>query len=208
MTEFLIAPWSQPSTVTRLITPPTEEPLTVEELKLRASMAYPTTVPPDPRDAMLEDFIRSARAKVELDTGLALLTQVREVTFGDVSGYTMVPLPANCVPVISIDDVTPLRVIRLLRKHMLEYIPGTGRATVSAVAVIASGTVLRVTCGWPTLAELKVEAPLLHQAVGLLATHYATLGRDLAITGAVASINVVPEGYEALIAPHRLMWVA
>jgi len=207
MSDFLIAPWSQPSTVTRLVTPPTDEPLTVEELKLRASMAWPVTDPPDPRDAMLNDFIRAARSKVEQDTGLALLTQIHEVTFGDPYA-TLVPLPPQCVPVQSLADVTAeaARQVRW-RGVSWDLMPGTARLSITGLNIVA-GTVVRVTAGWPDVPTLKTEAPLLHQAVGLLATHYATLGRDMAITGAVASINVVPEGYEALIAPHRLVWVA
>lgn len=176
MSSFITAPWSQPSTVTRLVTPPAEELFTVEEIKLRAALSWPTTTPPDPRDQMIEDYIRAARAKVELDTGLALLTQVREVTFqtAPVAG-TIPPLPPQCLPVQALQTISP--------------------------------TVMQVTAGWPTVDDLIDEAPGLHQAVGLLATHYATLGRDLAITGAVASINIVPEGYEALIEAYRLVWI-
>jgi hypothetical protein len=94
----------------------------------------------------------------------------------DGSFGTYWPLPPQCLPAQTIEDVSP--------------------------------TVKKVTSGWATIDELKAEAPGLHQAVGLLATHYATLGRDLAITGAVASINIVPEGYEDLIAAYRLVWVA
>jgi hypothetical protein len=201
VTDFLIAPWSQPAAVqVRLVTPPTEEPMTVEELKLRASMLWPVTDPPDPRDAMMSDFIRAARAKVEADTGLSLLTTVYEVTFGTWCGQ--IPLPMGCLPV---QDITEPDLGRLVIR--MSTVPGTHRVTVHSVAVPIEGTVLLVTAGWPDVATLKTEAPLLHQAVGLLATHYATLGRDLAITGAVAALNVVPEGYEALIAPHRLTWV-
>jgi uncharacterized phiE125 gp8 family phage protein len=204
MTDFLTVPWSQPAVVqTRLVTPPTVEPLTVEELKLRASMLWPVTDPPDPRDAMMSDFIRAARAKVEQDTGLSLLTTVIEVTFGTWCGQT--PLPMGCLPVQDIEDVTAATAHLHIR---MSVVPGTNRVTVHSVAAPTAGTVLLVTAGWPDVATLKIEAPLLHQAVALLATHYATLGRDLAITGAVAALNVVPEGYEALIAPHRLTWVA
>ena len=65
-----------------------------------------------------------------------------------------------------------------------------------------------MTAGWPDPDTLKAEAPLLHHAVGLLVSHYLTLGRDLAITGAVASVNSVPETYEESIQPYRLVYVA
>jgi hypothetical protein len=63
---------------------------------------------------------------------------------------------------------------------------------------------LRVTSGWPDRATFAKEAPLLLQAVGLLTAHYATLGRDLAGT---ADTFPVPMGYEAAVAPHRLIWI-
>ena len=58
-----------------------------------------------------------------------------------------------------------------------------------------------------SVAALAAEAPTLIHAVGLLAGHMLTLGRDLAITGAVAAISETPQGYEDCIAPHRLVWV-
>jgi hypothetical protein len=67
---------------------------------------------------------------------------------------------------------------------------------------------VRLVVGWPSPAALAAEAPLLVHAVALCSAHMLTLGRDLAVTGAVAAISVMPEGYEACIAPHRLVWVA
>jgi hypothetical protein len=205
MSDFLIPAWAQPRAVyTQLITPPTEEPLTVEEAKTRAAMSWPTTIPPDPRDQMTADFIRTARAKVELDTGLALLTQTRIVTFmlpASLELPQIMPLPANCTPLQSISDV-PARAIR-------ERMPGTGRLTISGLMFTTplEETVVECVAGWPSVEALKAEAPGLVQAVGLLVAHYLTLGRDLAISGSVAYVNTVPEGYEALIEPYRLIWV-
>ena len=194
---FLIPPWGQPrSCFTLLVSAPTEEPLDVEAAKLAAAMTWPVTVPPDPRDAMTADFIKAAREKVEKDTGLALLTQVREVHF--IEAVDFVPLPAQCTPVQLIEDVTARR----SRVHLSRQNGVVGLVEVDA------GTVLHVTAGWPSAAALKNEAPLLYHAVQLLTAHYLTLGRDVAITGAVASINVVPEGYEDTIQPYRLVWVA
>ena len=205
MSAFIIPPWAQPrSCYSVLITPPTEEPLTVEDAKLLAAMAWPVTVPPDPRDQMIADFIKAARAKVEQDTGLALLTQVRELFI--IEETDLVPLPAQCTPVQALVDVTPPALVaqavggRVVARH--------GRLLAAPlVGSFPAGTVLQVTAGWPDPAALKLEAPLLVHAVGLLTAHYATLGRDVAITGAVASINVVPEGYDDTIQPHRLVWV-
>jgi len=207
---FLTVPWSQPQAVqTLLLVGPAEEPFTVEEIKVRASMMWPVTDPPDPRDAMIHDFIVSARHKVEVDTGLALLTQTRRATFTTAAVCGVVPMPANCLPVQSVTDVTDSTRRLVGRVSGRGLAPGRWSTTRDiGLAFPAHATrVLEIVAGWPSLAALKAEAPTLYQAVALLAVHYATLGRDLAITGAVASINVVPEGYDALIAPHRLVWV-
>ena len=65
-------------------------------------------------------------------------------------------------------------------------------------------TDMEIVSGWTTPATLLAEAPLLVEAVGLLTAHYATFGRDLAISGPATR---VPAGYDEAIAPHRLVWV-
>jgi hypothetical protein len=136
-----------------LVDGPAFEPLTLEEAKLRAGLDWPAG---DPRDALMDSFIKAARQKVEQDTGLALAEQTRLVPRG-----------------WSFPEAT-------------------------------SGTYL-VVAGWPTAAALQAEAPLLVQAVGLLVAHLATLGRDLAT---LDEPFVVPLGYEELIQPFRIGWLA
>ena len=65
-----------PHIVSVCTVPPSDEVYTLDEAKLRAGFTWPS---PDERDALMDSFIRAARAKVESDTGLALLTQTREV---------------------------------------------------------------------------------------------------------------------------------
>jgi len=76
--SFVPAAWYLPSqgVTSTLVIAPTEEPLTLDEAKLRAGLDW---VAGDPRDALMTGFIAAARAKVEHDTGLALLTQTRNV---------------------------------------------------------------------------------------------------------------------------------
>ena len=106
-TAFVVAPWTQPSTIyQKLITPPAAEPLTVEEAKLLAAMTWPVTNPPDLRDAMVQDFIRAARERVERDTGLALISQVRELHV--LVPLNVIPLPSQCLPATEILDITPV----------------------------------------------------------------------------------------------------
>jgi hypothetical protein len=165
---FVRAPWDTPRGVySVLLVPPAIEPLTVDEAKLRAGLSWP---PADPREGLMAEFIKAAREQVERDTGLALLTQTREVhVAAELPAGAPVPLPPQCTPVQSL--------------------------------VESGATVYRIVAGWPDAATLKAEAPLLVHAVGLLAAHYATFGRDLATT---EGANVVPLGYADAIQPYRL----
>jgi hypothetical protein len=193
-TAFVQPPWAMPQRVSSvLVTAPTEEPLTVDEVKLRAACDdWPVD---DPRNALVPDYIAAARAQVEHDTGLALLTQTRLVTIAASAG--IYPIPWQAWPVQSMTDaagrtVDP-RLYAGLQCWMGFWLPG------------GSWTVV---VGWPSAAALKAEAPLLVHAVGLLAAHYLTLGRDLAIAGGGpgdASPELVPMGYADAIAPYQLV---
>jgi hypothetical protein len=88
-----------------LVDPPTSEPLTLDEAKLRAGLDWPTG---DPRDEMMNDFIAAARSKVEQDTGLALLTQTRDVYYdGSPLTAPLLRIAGQSWPVQSIVSVTP-----------------------------------------------------------------------------------------------------
>jgi hypothetical protein len=190
---FVTAPWQQPLIVSSvLVVAPTEEPITLDEGKLRAGLNWPAG---DPRDALMDDFIAAARSQVEQDTGLALLTQTRHVTYADsIDPLAYVPLPWQAWPVQQITAPTG------------EVITFKANASTRAIqfAMPSAGTWV-VVAGWPTAADLKAEAPLLVQAVGLLTAHFATMGRDLA--SEARHMEMVPMGYEECIAPYRLIWV-
>lgn len=206
MSEFLIAPWTSPASVqSMLVTPPVEEPLTLEEAKLRAGVDWASG---DPREALMLDWIRTARAQVEQDTALALLTQTRDIVY-DAYVPEPFPLPMQATPLQSLDVAVvsrtrgrrPIRawVSRRGGWPVLHTAPREGEVEYLVATIVS---------GWTTAAVLRVEAPLLVQAVGLLTAHYATLGRDLAtVEASGGKAALVPMGYEELIAPHRLMWL-
>lgn len=197
---FVDAPWYLPPVTSVLVTAPAEEPLTLTQAKLRAGLDWADG---DPRDDLMKAFIAAARAKVELDTGLALLTQTRAITFNEGvawandSGY--VPLPMQALPLQSLTapdgsvftDFVDCYARRLSAVHFL-----TG---------FQSGTWTAVS-GWPTAAALLAEVPLLVHAVGLLVAHYATAGRDLAIVGTI--VQEMPQGYDDCVDPYRLVTLA
>ena len=78
------------------------------------------------------------------------------------------------------------------------------RILVSSSAVAASAGFafqpfgLKIIAGWPTPAEIPA---LLVHAVGLLATHYLTLGRDIIAVGTISTD--LPFGYEHVISGFR-----
>lgn len=196
-TPFVSVPWQQPLAVSSvLVDGPTEEPLTLADGKLRAGLDWPTG---DPRDDLMTGFIAAARSQVEQDTGLALLTQTRDVTFTVDESTVWLPLPVQAFPVQSVVGpdgraIDPQTFAASFSRRALQWSMPTGIA----------GT-WRIVAGWPTVAALKAEAPLLLQAVGLLTAHYATFGRDLASEGHI--VTPIAMGYDACIAPYRLVWL-
>jgi hypothetical protein len=194
-TAFVPAPWTSPTGVySVLVEGPTEEPITLTEAKLRAGLDW---LDGDPRDVMLADWIRTARAQVEHDTGLALLTQTRDIYF-PADCTTLLPLPSQAQPVQSI---VPLAAPLARVVVPWGYVPGVRQAIVPS-----AGGGFRVIAGWPTAALLRLEAPSLHHAVALLTAHYATNGRDL-LGDTVGARALMPLGYADAIAPHTLIWV-
>jgi hypothetical protein len=211
VSNFVAAPWASPWSVSSvLVIPPAVEPITLAQAKLYANLDWPTG---DPRDALMNGFISAARQKVEQDTGLALLTQTRNVTitvrqtwygfygYWDAFGYNgydgyywppdpvIIPLPNQARPLQSITQTDGAPVDPTL--------PWWNPVVTTDYQIVA---------GWADPATLLLEAPLLVHAVGLLTAHYATLGRDIAaiIRGSVLTI---PLGYDEAISPYRLVWV-
>jgi uncharacterized phiE125 gp8 family phage protein len=192
--------WPEPL-ISRLTVAPTEEPLTVEEGKLRAGLDW---LDGDPRDALMQAFISAARQRVEIDTGLALLPQTREVYS---SGLTwVVELPDGCRPLTAVTGITytdPLGVTQTVdpstytvdtARARLILNPGATWPYSPSFRNYALPFVITVTAGYADVAHLP---PLLLQLVGLLTAHLATLGRDLATID--PAVIEVPYGYTRLV---------
>jgi hypothetical protein len=151
------------------------EPLTVAEGKLRAGLDW---LDGDPRDALMQGFIAAARRKVEADTGLALLTQVRDIYWEPVVADAWTARPLMIAPAQSF----PLQAVLGDRPSDIETV-----------------TITRIVSGFPSVPLIP---PLLVQAIGLLTAHWATLGRDLA---SIDQTVEVPLGYREAIWPHTLV---
>lgn len=136
-----------------LVVPATALVLTLTEAKLRAGLDW---APGDPRDAQMESFIRAATARVERDTGTALLTQEREVYLSHLVAPPDFPPPIRPL-VSSTEIVSPDPTLYPWARHLI--------------------------VGYDTPAQIP---PLLFFAVGLLTAHYATAARDVVVIGTIA----------------------
>jgi uncharacterized phiE125 gp8 family phage protein len=176
----------------RIVTPPAVEPITPAELLDRARLAGSDAE----GSPLLTDYIAAARAQVEQDTGCALLTQTIAVAFDGVP--TTLPWP----PLQAVTSATSIDAAGVAQP----IDPATYRLdTLSLPArllwtVVPSGPVtLELTVGWTP----ETLPPPLKQAVGLLATHYLTYGRDRVAVG--VSVAEMPAGYDEAIAPYTLV---
>jgi uncharacterized phiE125 gp8 family phage protein len=191
-------PGAEGGTATRTIA---REVLTIEEGKLRAGLDW---VAGDERDALMAGFIAAARQKVELDTGVSLLYQVRDIYY-DVLTDPWVILPNGAPPlveVLSVNSIDSAGVAQVMPAE--HYIVDRRGARIGLVAGAVWPTDLRtfqplrirILAGWPDPARIP---PLLLHAVGLLTAHYATAGRDLATVGTI--VSTTPHGYDDIIVP-------
>lgn len=185
-----------------VVTPPSVEPLTLAQAKLRAGLDW---LEGDPRDAQMLGFIRAARAKVEDDTGLALLTQTRDVTLDAVIG-SVLTLPPQSRPLQSVTAITYMdrangQQTFAPSEYVVDFAAGRiglafGAAWASDVRPFQPWTI-RIVSGWETVEAIP---PSLVHAVGLMTAHYATFGRDVLQVGHI--VAPTPYGYEEAIAAY------
>jgi uncharacterized phiE125 gp8 family phage protein len=179
---------------------PDTEPITAADL-----YNYARIVGGDEEDPIALDYIRAARQQVENDTGRALPMQTLDI-FLDYVPYTVVPLPWP--PVIELPTIEVALAdgtSQTVTDYSIDFYSQPARLLIHNVAdlpALATGfTVLHLTLlvGYspPTL------PPLLKHAVGLLAAHFLTTGRDITIIG--DRMEVMPFGYAEAIAPFRLV---
>lgn len=175
--------------------------LTLTQGKLRAGLDWADG---DPRDALMTGFIAAAQQKLETDTGLALLTQVRDLYY-DAQLPPILQLPDQALPLQSVASVKAIDTAGVTQTvNAAGYLVDLASARIG----LAQGAwwptdlrpfqpyVIRITAGYAAVGDVP---PLLMHAVGLLTAHYATQGRDLTTAGTI--ITTTPMGYEDAIAP-------
>jgi uncharacterized phiE125 gp8 family phage protein len=189
----VLAPW-----VRVVEAAPTDEPLTLDEAKLRAGLDWTVG---DPMDALMGSFISAARAYVEQRIARAIPVQTHEV-FYDGAGVvvgTLLVVPGTSQPLASVEAVTSTDSAGT--EHALDpaaYVVQRGRGLIQLVGPLPTdvqaieGWRVDLTCGAATI------DPELLQVVGLLVAHYATLGRDLA---SITPAMQIPQGFEEAITP-------
>lgn len=187
------------------------EPLTLAEGKLRAGLDW---VDGDARDALMLGFIATARSKVEQDTGLALLAQLRDVYLDALPGgpFSLPMLSRPLQAVVTMQSTDPAGLVATLDPagYTVDLVSGRiglalGYAWPSDLRLLQPW-VIRIVAGRPSVAQLLAEAPLLVHAVGLLTAHYATVGRDLTPVGTI--IATTPQGYEDAISSYTQVTLA
>jgi uncharacterized phiE125 gp8 family phage protein len=180
----------------------TDEPLQPADL-----LALARIVAGDEETALLPGYISAARQQVEQDTGRALVNTVQDVYADVLPSDTPVLLPwpplQSLIVLDWTDDtgtVTPIDPTAYLVD------PVSAPARFAWTDPSAVPRTVRSVAGWHVQQRVgwtpTTLPPLLRQAVGLLAAHMLTTGRDLTVIG--ATVEDMPYGYAAAIAPYRL----
>ncbi|MGE0409794.1 MAG: head-tail connector protein [Amphiplicatus sp.] len=181
----------------QLITPPTEEPVTLADMKAHLRIVH------DDEDDAIEAYARSARRAVEARGGLALCAQVWRLTL-DKWPQGILTLPR--APVFSIDTVTVIDrdgIATSVDPALYDLQTGTlgrliARGTWPHTARLIGGVRVDFTAGWASPADTPEELKL---AVKMLAAHFFE-NREGAAADRIFS---TPQAVDALIAPYRQM---
>jgi len=169
------SPTTAPHATSIVFVEPTVEPLDLPTAKLYARLTDTSL------DALLPGVIKSARAKVEQDTGLALLTQTRDVSYDVLTG-SILTLPSQSRPlqaITSIKSTDSAGVVQTLdpSQYVADLVGGrVGLALGGAWPTDLrpfQPYVLRIVAGYVDVAH--IPAPLVH-AVGLYVDY--TVNKD------------------------------
>jgi uncharacterized phiE125 gp8 family phage protein len=182
--------WYERRAISVLVTPPTWEPLTLAEAKLRAGLDW---VAGDARDALMTGFIKAARERVEQRTGLALPEQTRDIYIDQLpSGRLPIVLPAQSAPLRSVTSIKYFDTAGLeATLDPTTYFVDPSQSNPAQLAISQLGEwptdlraaqpwTIRVVAGYHDVADIPA---LLVHAVGLLVAHMATAGRDIVSVG-------------------------
>jgi uncharacterized phiE125 gp8 family phage protein len=190
--------------------PPLEEPITVAQLEALVRLA-----PVGAEPSVWPGFISAARQQVEHDTERVLISTPYLVTvvYDDEPWYTPEVPPLRMAPIPIVSRVQAVRTALVRTRFGTSYPLSTlaYRHEAGTVAMHAAPRTIdriefEMDLGWPDAATLAVIAPSLVQAVGILAVHYVTSGRDLVAMGLAPA--EIPFTYRDAIQAWRVESVA
>lgn len=185
-----------------LITGPALEPVSLADVKAHLR------IDADDEDALLTAAIVSARVHVEALTRRKLIEQAWRIYFDRWPRRRIVSLPV--APLMAVDAVTIYDAegapqVVDIEDYEADVVSVPARLVLAATAPspvgqATNGIEIDVTAGYGA-SSVDVPAPLRHAVLMLVAhwyEHRGAVGHDLAVLA-------VPLGFEALIAPYRLL---
>jgi len=200
-----------------LVTPPVEEPLTIEEAKLHLRIEEDVT----DEDGLILALIKAARVHVENETGRALLTQTWRQYTDDRFPYLRGFYGSRDAPFIL--SPTPVQSVTHIKYYNTAGVQTTFGAGNYVVDITGDSARITLAYGiswpatqYPMTRAVEVEfvagyqnpsliPPTLKQAMKLLIGNWYEQ-RESTVVGTTA--QSVPLAYESLIAPHRVLAVA
>lgn len=185
-----------------LITPPTEEPLTVTDVKEHLRIV--TTK----EDRYLQRLIGRARVRLERDTGLALLTQTWDYYLDCWDDPIVLPKsPLQSVTHVKYYDTGGTQQTWSDDEYDVDTVSMPGRISTAygyvypAAQDRLNSIVVRMVCGFTSKTTLANTHDDLNQALLLLVSHFYE-NREPTLTGTI--ISEVPMAYRRLVANYRL----
>lgn len=181
--------------------------ITVENLEARARIAAA-----DGEPELVPGYLLAAQEQVQRDTGLVLLPETHVAWTDALPSMGALDLPVTSWPIAALQSVawtddTGAEHELDPGSYLVDLARRPGRlswvGSVGGSPRTFQGWKVQLLTGW---ASPELVPPLLRQAIGVLASHYLTIGRDLTSIG--SSVEVMPMGYEAAIAPWRVVSVA
>jgi uncharacterized phiE125 gp8 family phage protein len=180
----------------KLITPPTNEPLSLEEVKLYLR------VDGAEEDTLIQSLITVAREQCESITRRALVTQTYELTLDDFPSENVISIPLpplQSVASIMYKDDKGIETTLNPSNYIVDIDSEPGKIVLidrpSFTPYPSSAVKITFTCGYSSNIPVSVV-----QAMKLLVSHFYE-NRDIVIN---QSVNQVPFTVDALLSPYRI----
>lgn len=182
-----------------LVTPPSSEPLTLDEAKLHLR------VDSNVEDTLITALIKSARAKVESDTWRTLITQTWKLSMDsdEVKTFTgITKSPIQSITHIKYFDINVVQQTLSTGAYQADILNEPARIKINELpqmAEIMNAMEIQFVSGYGVAASVPED---LKTAMLLLIGHYYE--HREAVT--VGNMKDLPNGYDTLITPYKLIF--